>query len=167
MRASGWTAAQTAAAKSIQIGQISFNAPAYTNSENGVGALDVNLSEKDSLRGRFILNRYGAIDTAAALPVFYTTLPNNDYLVAFSEFHTFSPTLTNEFRLGYNRNSNSYPVGNQKWPGLDQFPNINIFELGRAARSRPQRAAVRHPESIPGDREHELDQGHAQPEVRF
>ncbi len=126
----GWTAAQTAAAKSIQVGQISFNAPAYSNSENGVGALDVTLSEKDSLRGRFILNRYGAIDTAAALPVFYTTLPNNNYLVAFSEFHTFSPTLTNEFRLGYNRNSNSYPVGNQKWPGLDQFPNINIFEIG-------------------------------------
>jgi hypothetical protein len=126
----GWTAAQTAAAKSIQVGQISFNAPAYSNSENGVGALDVTLSEKDSLRGRFILNRYGAIDTSAALPVFYTTLPNNNYLVAFSEFHTFSPTLTNEFRLGYNRNSNSYPVGNQKWPGLDQFPNINIFEIG-------------------------------------
>jgi hypothetical protein len=126
----GWTAAQTAAAQSIQVGQISFNAPSYSNGESGVGALDVNLSEKDNLRGRFILNRSGSIDTSAELPVFYETVPNNNYLVAFSEFHTFSPTLTNEFRLGYNRNSNAYPVGNQKWPGLDQFPNINIFEIG-------------------------------------
>jgi hypothetical protein len=125
----GWTPAQAAAAKSIEVGQISFNAPSFANSESGVGALDVNISEKDSLRARFILNRYGAIDTAASLPVFFTTTPNNNYLATFSEFHIFSPALTNEFRLGYNRNSNAYPVGNQKWPGLDEFPNINVFEL--------------------------------------
>ena len=58
------TAAQTAAAKSVEIGQISFNAPSYTNAEAGVGSLDVNISDKDSLRGRFVLNRYGSIDTA-------------------------------------------------------------------------------------------------------
>src|ERR1022692_3592533 len=40
-QASGWTAAQTAAAQSVQIGQISFNAPAFSNYENGVGAFDM------------------------------------------------------------------------------------------------------------------------------
>jgi hypothetical protein len=125
----GWTAAQTAAAKTIPVGQISFNSPAYTNSDAGVGSMDVNISEKDSLRARFILNRSGFIDTSAELPIFYQTVPTNNYLVAVSEFHTFSPTLTNEFRLGYNRYSNSYPAGDYKWPGLDQFPNINVFEI--------------------------------------
>ncbi len=125
----GWTPAQIAAAKSVEIGQISINAPAFTNNEYGVGAFDMNISDKDSLRSRFILNRSGTIDTAAALPTFFQTVPTNAYLATLTEFHTFSPTVTNEFRLGYNRYSNVTPAGNYKWPGLDQFPNINIFDL--------------------------------------
>ena len=125
----GYTPAQAAAAKSVEIGQISFNAPAFTNNESGVGAFDMNISDKDSLRSRFILNRQGTIDTAAALPVFFQTVPTNAYLATLTEFHTFSPTVTNEFRLGYNRYSNVLSAGNYKWPGLDQFPNINVFDL--------------------------------------
>jgi hypothetical protein len=115
---------------SIPIGQVSFTAPAYTNSERAVASTDVNFSEKDSLRGRFILNRSGGIDTNASLPVFYTTVPNNGYIATLSEFHTFSPNLTNEFRAGYNRSSNTTPAGSFKFPGLDMFPNIDIFDLG-------------------------------------
>jgi hypothetical protein len=122
---------QAATAKSIEVGQISLNSPAYTNNEAGVGSLDVNFSDKDSLRGRFILNRSGFIDSAdEQLPVFFNTVPVNTYLATVSEFHTFSPTIVNEFRFGYSRQSNSYPAGNHKWPGLDQFPNVEIFELG-------------------------------------
>lgn len=120
---------QLPGAKAVQIGQISFNAPAFTNNETGVGAFDVNISDKDSLRARFILNRQGSIDTAAALPVFFQTVPTNAYLVTLTEFHTFSPTITNEFRMGYNRYANVLSAGDYKWPGLDQFPNINIFDL--------------------------------------
>ena len=118
-----------ATAKPVEIGLLGISSPAYTNSEAGVASVDYNISDKDSLRGRFILNRSGFIDTAASLPVFFQTVPSNNYLVAITEYHTFSPTLTNEFRLGYNRYSNDYAVGDQKWPGLDQFPNINVFEL--------------------------------------
>jgi len=114
----------------IPIGQVSFTAPAYTNTERAVTSIDYTISDKDSLRGRFILNRQGTIDTAASLPVFYQTVPNNGYVITVSEFHTFSPTLTNEFRLGYNRYFNNTPSGNYSFPGLDQFPNINIFDLG-------------------------------------
>ena len=92
-------------------------------------SFDMNISDKDSLRARFILNRQGTIDTAAALPVFFQTVPTNAYLATLTEFHTFSPTVTNEFRLGYNRYSNVLSAGNYKWPGLDQFPNINVFDL--------------------------------------
>jgi hypothetical protein len=128
-QALGWTAAQTAAAKSIEIGQISFNSPSFSNAENGVGAFDMNISEKDSLRVRFILNRSGFIDTASGLPTFFQTVPANAYLATLTEFHTFSPTVTNEFRLGFNRYYNEYTVGSQKWPGLDQFPNVDMFDL--------------------------------------
>lgn len=120
---------QAAGALPVEIGQIGVEAPSYQNNEAGVASVDYNLSEKDSMRGRLVLNRQGFIDTAASLPTFYTTVPSNYYLVTFSEFHTFTPALVNEFRLGYNRYSQNYPSGNFTWPGLDQFPNIYIDQL--------------------------------------
>ena len=121
---------QTASAVPVEIGLLGYTAPSYTNSENAVTSIDYNISSTDSLRGRFILNRTGFIDTNGYPSVFFQTVPANAYIVTFSEFHTFKPTLVNEFRLGYNRYSNVYPVGNQKFPGLDAFPNIVIYELG-------------------------------------
>jgi hypothetical protein len=114
----------------IPVGQLSIAAPNYSNTENAVVSVDDTLSESDNLRVRFVLNRNGGIDTNANLPAFYQIVPTNSYLFTFSEFHTFSPTLTNEFRLGYNRYSQNYPVGNQTFPGLDAFPNIVIYDLG-------------------------------------
>jgi hypothetical protein len=115
---------------SIPIGQLPVTAPSFTNNERAVASIDDTLSEKDNLRFRFILNRNGAIDTAAQLPAFYQTVPTNGYIATFSEYHTFTPTLTNEFRLGYNRYSNVTPAGNYSFPGLDSFPNLVIFDLG-------------------------------------
>jgi Carboxypeptidase regulatory-like domain len=126
----GWTAAQTAAAVSVPIGQVSVAPPAFTNNENALVSIDDTVSDKDNLRVRFVLNRSGTIDTAASLPVFFQTVPTNAYLTTFSEYHTFAPTLTNEFRLGYNRYSNNTPTGNFSFPGLDAFPNLTISELG-------------------------------------
>ena len=115
---------------SVPIGLVPVTAPSFTNNEFAVASVDYNMSEKDSLRGRFVLNRTGTIDSAGFPSVFYQTSPTNDYLATFSEYHTFTPTLVNEFRLGYNRQSTDTPVGNTKFPGLDAFPNIDIFELG-------------------------------------
>ncbi len=53
----------------------------------------------------------------------------NAYLATGSEYHTFSPTLVNELRIGYNRFSSITPATTFKFPGLDQFPNINIYEI--------------------------------------
>ncbi len=110
----------------IQIGQISIPTPSYANYESGVASIDYNISDKDSLRGRFILNRSGVLNTGASLPTFFTTVPNNNYLLTLSEYHNFSPTVVNELRLGYNRNAQTEGVGNQTFPGLDQFPNIQF-----------------------------------------
>ena len=119
-----------ATAVSVPIGLVPFNAPAYQNYNNAVAALDYNMSDKDSMRGRFIMNRTGAIDTSGFPSAFYTSIPYNYYLATFSEYHTFGPTLVNEFRFGFNRYLNEYPVPNISWPGLDSFPNIDVFELG-------------------------------------
>lgn len=113
----------------VQIGQISVASPNYANSETGVASIDYNISDKDALRGRFILNRSGAIDTNATFPAFFEIVPTNNYLVALSEYHNFTPTVINEFRAGYNRDSTQTPVGNQSFPGLDQFPNLVFNEL--------------------------------------
>ena len=121
---------QAAGAVPVEIGLIGITAPSYSNNEYAVASIDYNISQKDSLRGRFVLNRSGFIDTSGFPSAFYDTVPNDSYIVTFSEFHTFGPTLVNEFRLGFNRNANVYPVGNQKFPGLDAFPNITIYELG-------------------------------------
>jgi hypothetical protein len=121
---------QAAGATPIPVGQISIAAPNFSNTHNAVASIDDNVSDTDQLRFRFILNRLSAIDTAASLPQFFTTIPTNAYVATLSEFHTFSPTLTNEFRLGFNRLATNTPVGNQVFSGLDQFPNITLYELG-------------------------------------
>ncbi len=113
----------------IQIGQISVAKPNFANFETGVASIDYNISDKDALRGRFVLNRSGAIDTAATFPVFFETIPTNTYLIALSEYHNFSPSLINEFRAGYNRRSTDTVIGNQTFPGLDQFPNLVFNQL--------------------------------------
>jgi hypothetical protein len=113
----------------IPVGQYSFTAPNYANYYNYVIAVDYNLSDKDSLRGRYIRNNYSAEDTAAQLPTFWVPLTEPNYLATLTEFHNFTPTLTNEFRLGYNRFAQIYTVGSQKFPGLDQFPNVVLYDL--------------------------------------
>jgi hypothetical protein len=115
---------------SIPIGLVPVTAPAFSNSDVGLASIDYNISDKDSLRGRFVLNRTGLIDSNGFPSVFYQTRPVNTYLVTISEFHTFSPSVVNEFRLGYNRLFSNTPAGDIKFPGLDTFPNIDIFELG-------------------------------------
>ncbi len=122
-----------AGAISIPVGQFSASLPSYENLEYGVGSVDYNISDRDSLRGRFILNRTGTIDSAGFPSVFFGIEPVNSYVATLSEYHTFTPTLINEFRLGYNRFNQTVPeFGNQSFPGLDRFPNIDVFELNAA-----------------------------------
>jgi len=115
--------------QTIPLGQASVLKPSYINNTAAVASIDYNISDRDNLRGRFILNRTSLIDNAADLPVFFTNIPYHNYLVTVSEFHNFTPTLTNELRLGFNRYYNIDGVGSQKFPGLDAFPNITVDEL--------------------------------------
>ena len=113
----------------IPIGSVSFLGPNYNNSYNAVIALDYNVSDKDQLRGRWIYNRITGIDAMPVLPAFYVPQPNNTYMYTLSEFHTFSPTLQNEFRGAFSRNFQQVPVAPQTFPGLKVFPDLDLDEL--------------------------------------
>ena len=76
------------------------------------------------------ITSYNFIDIAAQLPAFYLTRPETSYLATLAEYHTFSPTVTNEFRLGYNRFNQPIPAGNFQFPGLNAFPNLTFDDLG-------------------------------------
>jgi hypothetical protein len=123
--ASGGLVAGTSA---IPMGTISSALPNYANYNTGLASVDYSISDKDQLRGRFILERTGSIDTTGFPQAFFQTIPYNYYLATISEYHNFSPNLTNELRLGFNRYSNNYPVPNISYPGLDQFPSMNVYE---------------------------------------
>lgn len=114
---------------SIPTGIIPIQAPNFSNSYYGVVSSDLNISERDQLRGRFIYNRSETIDTGATLPAFFTSVPTRNYIATLNEYHTFSPTLTNEFRLGYSRQNQSFPDGGFTFPGLDKFPNLQFNDL--------------------------------------
>ena len=111
----------------IPTGVLPIAGPNFTNFYTGLGSINYDVSEKDQIRGRFIYNKSSSLDISANLPFFWTPLPQKWYLATLSEFHTFSPTLTNEFRLGFNRFSQFYTVPNVNFPGLDSFPNI-VFD---------------------------------------
>ena len=113
----------------VAAGTLPIVAPNFQNFYAGVGSIDYTVSDKDNLRGRIIYNKTSAIDTAAQLPVFYTTSPTTYYIGTLSEYHNFTPNLTNELRLGYNRTNNTTPAGNFQFPGLDSFPNIQVSDL--------------------------------------
>jgi hypothetical protein len=113
----------------VPTGIIPLAAPSFSNSYFGVQSIDYNISDRDQLRARFVYNRSDTINTVADLPTFYTQVPVRSDTFSLAEYHTFGPMLTNEFRLGYERFSMVDPVGNQTFPGLDQFPNLVFVNL--------------------------------------
>jgi len=118
----------TVLGQAIPVGAISFTNPAYTNTYNAIVALDYNMSDKDQIRGRWIYNKVSSLDTAE-VPAFNENAPNNNYMYTLSEFHNFSPSLQNEFRISFSRNVNAIPSTSLKFPGLDAFPVITFDDL--------------------------------------
>ncbi len=118
------------AAGTVEVGDISITPHAFIDYENFVQSIDYNMSDRDQIRGRFVYNKSDGLDTVPQLPVFYTNLPQRFYLINVSEYHTFTPSITNEFRVGFNRFRQNFTVGNFQYPGLDAFPNLTLFDLG-------------------------------------
>ena len=114
----------------VEIGILPVIAPNYQNLNALTTSMDYVIGDRDRLSGRYIYNKWTAIDNTPNLPVFYTSLEQPFHLINISEYHTFSPTISNEFRVGYNRWAYNYTVPNLTFASnLDQFPNITIDEL--------------------------------------
>ena len=113
----------------VQVGIVPIVAPNFQNNKFLVSSVDYNIGDKDQLRGRYIYNKTDQLDTAATLPVFYQPLVTPGHIFTLSEYHTFSTSITNEFRVGFSRFGNAFTVGDQKYPGLDAFPNIQLEDL--------------------------------------
>lgn len=114
----------------IPLGNYLVEAPNYSNQPALTTSTDWTISPKDSFRGRYIYNKFTGIDTAAAIPAFYEPAPSRYHLIALSEYHDFTPNLINEARVGFNRYYQVTVVGNFKFPGLDQFPNVWLYDQG-------------------------------------
>jgi hypothetical protein len=123
---------QTGPTVTIPVGQVPGILPNWEDSDNAVASYDYTISDKDSLRARYMFNRLGLLDNQGFPAPFFAIRPTHSYLVTLSEYHTFTPALINEFRIGYNRYHDFIPVNPASWPGLDSFPNINIYELNIA-----------------------------------
>ncbi len=118
---------------SIPLGNYQSTASTPSNFDVLTTSIDYTISPKDNFRGRYIYNRLSDTDNAVntvPFPVFNTLQPFRFQLVALSEYHTFTPNLTNEFRIGYNRYSNTVSAGDFNYPGLDQFPNLVYDDQG-------------------------------------
>jgi hypothetical protein len=124
------TASNTTTVQGVAIptGILPIVAPQYTNDYSWLVSIDYNISDRDQIRGRYVDNKQNGFSPTALsnLPTFFYPRPTTSHLLSVSEFHTFRPNLTNEFRLAYNRYNDDIGIPNFQFPGLDVFPNIQI-----------------------------------------
>lgn len=109
-----------------ELGEIDFTPSVFNNTYTTANSVDINLSDKDQIRFRYIYQKNDSTDFASNVPAFFTTVPVRNHVLTFSEYHFFTPNLTNEFRLGFNRNKQIFTAGNFSFPGTDAFPNITF-----------------------------------------
>ena len=114
----------------VPIGNIAFASPNFQNNRNVVFNLDFTQSSNTEHHSRFIFNRNRTIDNNATFPEFFAPVPVDGRLFSYTLIHNFSPKFTNETRLAYRRFVQRFPVPDVTFPGLDQFPNIDLDDLG-------------------------------------
>jgi hypothetical protein len=119
--------------REIPVGILRAIGPAYQNNYSYVASGDYNISDRDQLRMRYLMQKQSSITTTGIqLPDFYTPVSYETHLASLTHFHTFSPYITNEFRIAYTRKTDERPVGEYSFPGLDAFPNLQFDDIGLA-----------------------------------
>ena len=114
----------------VNLGSYQTSASNFQNEDALVAGMDYTISPKDSFRGRYVYNKIGTEDISANLPEFWVVRPIKFHLIALSEFHSFTPSLTNEIRIGFNRHEDNIVSGNFSYPGVDSFPNLTFYDQG-------------------------------------
>jgi len=113
-----------------ELGEIDFTPKAFNNTYTTVNSLDINLSQNDQIRARYIYAKNDSTDASSNIPTFFTAVPDRFHVITISEYHTFAPTLSNEFRVGFNRFTQTLPDGGFPFPGLASFPNLTFDDTG-------------------------------------
>ncbi len=114
----------------IPVGDVFVSAPNFSKQNHVVENIDYNQSSRTQHKFRFTMTNVADIDNAANLPQFFVALPLKQRLFSYTNLHTFSSRMTNEARLAFRRSTQNFPVTGDVFPGLAQFPNITIDELG-------------------------------------
>lgn len=114
----------------IPIGNVTFAAPNFNKQNYFLLNIDYTQSAKTQHHGRFSMVNNAGIDIQATLPVFYVFQPIKNRLFSYTVLHSLTPNLTNETRLAVRRSESQTPVGDQIFPGLSVFPNIELLDLG-------------------------------------
>lgn len=83
-------------------GLYNFVTTQATNEDNATIHLDHNFSQRDSLHGTLLYDT-ASLDSADQTNTLFDEAISRRTTAALEEVHTFSPQLTNSFRLGYNR----------------------------------------------------------------
>jgi hypothetical protein len=84
-------------------GTFYYNAPFTSNVDQGNIRVDHRFSDSDSLFGRYSINNIDQNNPGAFPQVGARTVSLRTHNAVFDETHIFSPTLINDFRLGYAR----------------------------------------------------------------
>ena len=115
----------------IPVGDVAVSSPNFTKQNHFVSNIDFNQSAATQHRFRFTMTNTADIDTEAVLPTFYVALPIQGRLFSYTLLHNFTPNLINEARVAYRRFSQPITIPNGlSFPGLDQFPNIGLRDIG-------------------------------------
>ncbi|MBA3439818.1 MAG: carboxypeptidase regulatory-like domain-containing protein [Pyrinomonadaceae bacterium] len=119
----------TVSGQQVPIGNVTFDAPNFFKQNHAVINFDYNQSEATQHRFRFTFTNLADIDNSANLPIFFAPVPSKQRLFSYTLLHNFSSNLINETRLAFRRSSNSFPVPDFNFPGLDVFPNVGLLDL--------------------------------------
>ncbi|HSY67605.1 MAG TPA: TonB-dependent receptor [Edaphobacter sp.] len=125
----------------VPVGAVSLALSNSFNSYFSTNALDYTISQHDNLRVRYVYNRADTNDTAASFPAFFAPAPSRFHLISANEVHTFTPSLSNEFRLGYNRFFTEAVLPAINFPGLAQFPNLIFYDFSTTTYLGPDASA--------------------------
>jgi hypothetical protein len=105
------------------VGIYNFVGPQITPEDFGVARIDYNISEKDSMFGRYQAD-FGTRTTTAGLGLWPTDDLTHNQFLTIGEHHVFSPTLVNEFDASFSR-----PVTSEAQPA--EHAALQLFTPAR------------------------------------
>ena len=152
----------------IPLGILPIRRPTITNTYIWLVSVDYNISDGTSFAGATWTTRFVDRYQLPNLPVFfYPGRPLAPRLES-SEFHTFNPNLTNEFRAGVQPVQRQHRRAGLQIPGPGRLPEHPDSRTISMCRSDPTPTGPGdHSEHLPDQRQRELDKGPARFQVRF